>query len=532
MSGPSAKSRPLFSYLLVLSASAGFSMMVVEVSAPRLMAPFFGASSYLWTNVIGVILAALAAGYYLGGKIADRFPRLDVLVLIAFTGGLLAACVPELARGLSAVALPSTGTDALAVPVYLRASLLVTLIVFAPPVFVMGTLSPLVVRLLAERAGVGQASGAASASGTLGALAGTFGTTLWLIPALGSRKTVLTAAALLSFVAAAGLFHRSRRLGAPAVVAVLLLFGWLLTAEEGPIRDVSGLLEEVETDYQYARVQQFEKTRLLVTDSPGGVAQSVSVEGRHLTGGLYFDHALGLPFLGRVAPRRGLKTLVLGFGAGTIGMQYRHFFGGRLPLFIEGVEIDPALVDLGRRYFGLETGTASGVEVHLGDARTFISHTPSKYDVIYLDVFAHAVEIPPHLATIEFFRRIRHHLRPGGVLGMNLVTATPESELAGSVLATARAAFGEVWYYRIGGSANFLIIATESGKLDLPSARRRAMAYLTGPGAPEEGRELAHILLEGWDHVTRVTRSTGALLTDDRSPTTMLAVRDARRAWR
>src|SRR5262245_55594589 len=179
--------------LIGVSFVTGVAMLVLEMSAARVLAPYFGSSLYVWTNIIATILAALAAGYWLGGRIAGSGGGYFAVSVLLAASGLGAFGVPFLASPTAlAVAPPDLGELALRL-VVLRGSLLATLVLFAPAMVLLGCVSPLLVRLLALRIGVGRASGAISASGTVGALAGSYATSLWLIPSLGTRRAVAIA---------------------------------------------------------------------------------------------------------------------------------------------------------------------------------------------------------------------------------------------------------------------------------------------------------------------------------------------------
>ena len=177
--------------------AAGVATLGAEIAAQRLVAPAFGASTVVWANTIGVVLIALSVGYWVGGRLADRRPRLRALSLVALLGAALVALVPVLAVPLLA------GTeDALG---ELSGSLVALLVLVAPPVLVLGAVSPWAIRLrVTGPAGAGDAAGRVYALSTAGGLVGTFASALALIPLVGTRWTFLACALLLAAAAIPG----------------------------------------------------------------------------------------------------------------------------------------------------------------------------------------------------------------------------------------------------------------------------------------------------------------------------------------
>src|SRR3954470_2351592 len=174
---------------------AGISTLGAEIAAARLIAPAFGASTVVWANTIAIVLVALAGGYWLGGRLADRHPHTHGLALTALLGAALVASIPLLAIPLLDVTEDSLGE--------FSGSLLVQIVLVAPPVLVLGALSPWAIRLrMRSVAGAGDVTGRLYALGTAGGLVGNFVATLVLIPWLGTRWTFLVCALLLALVSA------------------------------------------------------------------------------------------------------------------------------------------------------------------------------------------------------------------------------------------------------------------------------------------------------------------------------------------
>jgi predicted membrane-bound spermidine synthase len=188
-------SRWTFSEVAVFAA--GVATLAAEIAAQRLIAPAFGASTVVWANTIAVVLLALAGGYWLGGRLADRHPHARALAFTALFGAGLVALIP-----LGAIPLLNLTEDRLG---ELGGSLLVVLVLVGPPVLVLGAVSPWAIRLRVRTIeDAGDVTGRLYALSTAGGLVGTFASALLLIPLVGTRWTFLIAAALLAVAAAPG----------------------------------------------------------------------------------------------------------------------------------------------------------------------------------------------------------------------------------------------------------------------------------------------------------------------------------------
>jgi predicted membrane-bound spermidine synthase len=190
-----AKRREAWGFAEVVVFVAGISTLGAEIAAARLIAPAFGASTVVWANTIAIVLVALAGGYWLGGRLADRHPHVRGLASTALLGAVLVALIPLLAIPLLDLTEDSLGE--------FSGSLLVQVVLVAPPVLVLGALSPWAIRLrMRSVSAAGDVTGRLYALGTAGGLVGNFAATLVLIPWVGTRWTFLACALLLALVSA------------------------------------------------------------------------------------------------------------------------------------------------------------------------------------------------------------------------------------------------------------------------------------------------------------------------------------------
>jgi spermidine synthase len=439
---------------LLIAGVSGLAVTVLEFAAVRFMAPSFGQSNYVWANVIGVILLALSLGYWMGGRIADRSQSARPLFLayamaatyataIAFVGGALCTwLVPE---GISSTRM---------LPLAFTGSLVATVVLFAPPTLVLGMTSPFLIRLDDRPGEAGRVAGRIFAVGTIGSLAGCYLGPLFLLQTVGTRSTILLAAAALATLAVGGLVlgrrpsRRGAAAGAVVLVGALGLLGWA-EATAMPLRDQAGQLAEIESGYQTIRVVETEapllapgdlplygamttaRTRFLRHDEDSDTYQSVWLpehDEDYLTGGRYYQHmSLGARFLGLGAPDpdggRRVRVLVVGYAGGAVHRALARTAPADVRIEMLGVEIDAAVVDVARDW--LDLGALEGEDTRIvtgEDARTVVNALPDdeRFDLVLLDAYARTAYMPFQLASLEFFETVRRHLAPGGWIGVNL----------------------------------------------------------------------------------------------------------------
>jgi spermidine synthase len=405
----------------------GSSTLGVEIAAARLMAPFFGDSTIVWANTIAIVLVALSVGYWFGGRMADRHPHLRGLCLLVLAASVLLALVPIIAHPF--LSLSVDAFDEISVGVF-AGSLLGVLVLVALPVLMLGAVSPWAIRLkLRAVEDSGEVAGRMYAISTVGSLVGTFASALLLIPLIGTQRTFVLFALLLALAAVLGL--GLRWLPVPAVVAALLAVpvGTIKAAGDGEV------IYETETEYQYARVIQYDDgvRRLELNE---GQAIHSSYRPESVLTGNYWDGLLVDPFAGRVSPPR--RVAMLGNAAGTTARAYGRYFPSTR---FDAVEIDGELLDIGRRYFGLEP--RPGLREFAEDARPFLRRSADRYDVILVDAYRQPY-IPFYMATKEFFSLARSRLAPGGMVAINVGHPESSDTLEKVLSATLRSVFRHV----------------------------------------------------------------------------------------
>jgi hypothetical protein len=477
--------------------------MGLELVGLRLLAPRFGASTYVWGGLLGTIMAALAVGYLAGGALADRRPRPAWVFGLLLAGGawvavslLITEPVLDAAERLGATLGP----------------LLATGVLLGPPMLVLGSVSPFVIRLEAQLSSLGVTAGRVFALSTAGSLAGTFVAAFWWIPDYGCRHTLRILAAALVVPGMLGLaWPRSRaaRAGAALVLAALPIL-----VPDAPLPP--GIVFAEESPYNTVFVEQQGGNTLLRLNDPKRGFHSVQLGQGMLTGAYYDVLYLG-PLLAQ-----GRRVLVLGMGGGTTVRAYRRFYPGAR---VTAVEIDPVVVRVAHEYMGVERG--SDLDVRVEDARPFLKRGTEPFDVIEVDLFAGGPYAPFYCLTREFFEAVRARLAPTGLVSMNVYAPGGDRTLAEAVVATLAAVFPTVLEFPL-AEERVLVAFREETSLD------RVRALLADPALPEELRGVARAATVA---LRPAMPGRGAVLTDDRAPVeplthAMIVRRDRIRAGR
>jgi spermidine synthase len=467
----------------------GGASLGVEIAAARLLAPYFGASTIVWANTIGIVLVALSAGYWVGGRVADRHPdptRLGALVLIAAA---LIAVVPFAARPLLGFSVEAF--EGLSVATF-AGSLFGVLILVAVPVALLGAVAPWAARLAVgdDVTGAGEAVGRLYAISTAGSLCGTMVSALIAIPLLGTQRTFIAFALALALVAALAVGRRALPVAAGLALALAIPPGQIKETDDR-------VLYEGETVQQYVRIVERGDGSRAMELNEGQAVHSLRRPGSWLTGD-YWDGMVVLPAIGgRGADVR--RVAILGNAGGTVARAYGHYFPRTA---VDAVEIDGELTALGRRYLDLRNPR---MEVFEEDARPWLEAAAGGYDAILVDAYRQPY-IPFYLTTAEFFALAAERLAPGGVVVVN-VGHPEDSEALERVLgATMASAFPRVLRDPI-VATNTLLVA---GDAAISPARLEAVA----PALPRDLRRLA---LESSARLAP-RLAGGEVYTDDRAP--------------
>jgi predicted membrane-bound spermidine synthase len=409
----------------------GFVLMAFELVASRILAPTVGTSTYVWTNIIGVIIAALAIGYAVGGYIADRRnQKSDIAWLLLITAcsivlvGLLYE--PVLADVSRLVGDPRAQ------------GFFASLYLFAIPSFLLGTLSPYLARLrLHSLETTGRSVAGLSAANSLGGITGTFCTGFIFFSVIGSLETLALIAAVLLvcswFILPRYQFRQRIAVSGIAGITILLLF----TTPVGA--DVVAEIDTPSAHYKIVNVTINERPVRVLTMGPAGWQSGSYQDGSKE---LVFGYTSKIADTVATVPNKG-RILILGGGAFSLP----EYLGNKYPAsIIDVVEIDPKLPAIAKKYFNYVQ--PPNVHVFSEDARTYLQKTNSDYDVIVVDVYNDA-SVPFALTTEEYTTSLKAVLQPNGVVIANLIAAANQQcmPLLASVHASYAKAFSNSLYF-------------------------------------------------------------------------------------
>lgn len=439
-------------YLLFTVFISGMTTLASELAAGRLIGNVFGTSNIVWACIIGLILIYLTFGYFLGGKWADANPTPAAMYRVLAWGAFTLGLVPYIASPVLRAA--ATAFDSLQVGI-LGASFIAVLILFIVPITLLGTISPYAIRLTVDDTSrAGQISGQIYSISTLGSFIGTFLPTLVTIPAIGTKNTFLLFSMILLLVALVGLarFASQRDMFKHVWMPFVLVALALLTANQS-MKSSEAQVYETESAYNYIEVLDQNGFTILRLNEGQGVHSIYSPNTLQYNGP--WDQFLASPyFYANKKPSDVKRVAIVGLAAGTTARQMTAVYGD-IP--IDGYELDPKIVEVGRNYFDMNM---PNLNVIIGDGRLNLERSEQKYDIIAVDAYRPPY-IPPHMTTQEFFEICASHLTENGVLTINSASVPGDRRLINGLATTMATIFPSIYTVDIPGSLNTMIFATK-----------------------------------------------------------------------
>ena len=394
------------SWLYLTVFLTGASVMVIELLGTRLIAPFYGASLYVWSSLISVTMIALAIGYFVGGRWADCAQRTGLSLIIALSG-LFTLLIPWVTRSVL------LATD----PLGLRGGAFVSaLVLFSPSLTMLGMVSPFAIKLATTRLeGIGTSSGSIYAVSTVGSVIGTLLLGFFLFPWVGSRQILVSLGLVLLLLAIAVAIYEQKVFARTIAVLpcmLLAIVGLCLLPKivgAGHVNPNSrfNVLSERESLYGYVRVIDDSQRNLRILSADASMIGAANIpDGINRL--MYQDIVALIP---AIKPSIK-KALLIGQGAGHMAMTLRDRFG----IVTDTLEIDPAVAEAASKHFGFKP---NGLAI-VGDARYEIRHLKGPYDLVIHDCFTGGSE-PSHLLTVETLQQIKNLLAPDGIMALNFV---------------------------------------------------------------------------------------------------------------
>ncbi|MCX8034099.1 MAG: fused MFS/spermidine synthase [Thermodesulfovibrio sp.] len=416
----------------IITFIASFCTLVIEIVAGRILAPFVGVSLYTWTSIIGVILAGISIGAYLGGKVADRFPSKKTLALLMVFSGLSALTIPPLTNLIAGYSF--------AVPLMWRI-LIVTTIIFFIPSCLLGMISPVVVKLALQ--GLEKAGGIVGkiyAFSTLGAIIGTFMAGFFLISFMGTRNIILLMGVILilSGLLINPVFKTKKATAGFLLLIFVPLIGIYDRAFKPIVKEDNYYYKESNyyTIKLYTTLSSDKKTELdaLVLDNL--IQSYVSLDNP-----LYLEYEYLRVYADilkwRFDKNNTFKTLSIGGGGYTFPRYMEVYYPNAE---IDVVEIDPEVTQVAYEYLGLSPNTR--IKSYNTDGRWYVMNCKEKYDVIFIDAF-NDLSVPYHLTTKEFAKELKNIMKPTGILLTNIVDNFQKGAFLPSYVKTLREVFGD-----------------------------------------------------------------------------------------
>ena len=474
-----------------------------------------GNSIFVWGSLISVVLAALSAGYYWGGRLSEKNPSFAKLLLLLLVPGVMIFFLPFFYPVVN-LWVAETDFGARANP------LIVSAIYFLVPGIFLGTISPYAIRLAATTLStVGSTAGTLYALSTCGSIFGTLFTAFYLIPAIGVAN-IIHALGLTLLLLALVMWPLTRtrkklpsRTSAAVKAVILACLTVLSTSLPPPAWAVYRTLYEKDSFYHHIRVHEDDEARYMYFDQTLQSAMNLNdPTALRLTYSRYVS--LGMTF-----KPDAKKALVVGLGGGSVPKKWQKEFPA---LEMDVAEIDPEVVRVAKKYFSFDEGKS--VRVHAQDGRLFLTRSPQRYDVILLDAYFKDA-IPFHLTTKEFFTMANQKLASNGVVVINIIGAVtgPNGKITRSVAKTMRGVFPQIYMFAVRRAdnasletiQNVIIVGTkEAQRVDIKEITRRAAA-LGRDLFPKSVNDITVSYVDG-----KIADDDVPVLTDDYAPTDKL----------
>jgi spermidine synthase len=456
----------LEAYLITFVAS--FCTLVIEMVAGRIMAPFVGVSIYTWTSIIGVILAGISVGAWIGGMLIDRFPYRKTLGWLLLLSGILALTIIPLTNLVASYRFHLS---------LMMRIFLVTTIIFFLPGCVLGTISPVVVRLTLKNLDrAGNTIGRIYAVSTLGAIIGTFITGFFLISWMGTRSIILTMGIVLILVAvlSGSLFQKKSLAALLLVIMTPFVWGTYHFFYRIPLTDKTHLYRE--SNYYTIKIMETkssdDKTKLEAMVLDNLIHSYVCLDNPfHIE--YEYERIYTDVLKWKFNRDARFKSLTIGGGGYTFPRYMEAYYP---KADIDVVEIDPEVTRIVYKNLGLPATTK--IRSYNTDGRWFVMNCKDKYDLIFTDAY-NDLSIPYHLATKEFAEQLKAILNPNGIIMSNIIDNFQKGAFLPSYIKTLREVFGQNNVHLISVSPDFkntristFIVIAGSGNLDIKSLDR------------------------------------------------------------
>lgn len=481
--------------------------MATEISAGRLVAPFYGTSTPVWALLIGSVLSSLTVGQIIGGHISKRSNSYKILSVFLIISGILLALLPVFSSPImdGSISLFQNGK----VGILLASGISIT-VLLSLPLIALGAAGPILIHHAVEDHNkTGQIAGRLYAFNTAGSLVGTYLAGIVLIAVVGTCKTLWICSGAMIIV---GLFFLSSKwVKAITVILICIIISILIYYKTGHIKNNGKILYETETPYNYLQVVESGNLRRLLLNEGFAVQSLYFTDNRLPLFTVWGYYGLSPAWTKSGNPQ---NILLIGLGGGTGARTLKNLYPDAQ---ITGVEIDPEVVEVGYRYFNMP----KNINVVIDDGRAYLQRDSKLYDVIIVDAFKFPY-VPFQLCTREFFIQLNRHLAEGGAVVLNIGRDKNSYDVVDSVARTLKSVFKNVRGADMPNDSNTILVGTNHNsdadaginRLNISDEAAKRFQSLTPP--------------QSWN-----ISKNAPLLTDDKAPVELLTDTIVlRRLWR
>lgn len=423
-------------YMLEITAfCAGAIGMIIELVAARILSPYLGNSNLIWTCIIGMMLGFMSLGYYLGGKISDKYSNINVLSMFLLTSAMFTSIIPLIELYvIEPLSLTNMNQEFVAI--------ICSTVTFGLPSLFLATVSPYCVKLkdkaLSE---VGKVSGKMSSFSTVGSIVGTFLAGFVLIPILGVKNIILLLVVILCVLSFLLYDGKNKLYAVKSIIIMICLIGIVLFGKKNFLKKHSDIILDTDSEYSRIWVKQIDANNKNLHVVQVGLGYESVVTGENSLSSDYLKFYDLFDYY-----KNDVKdTLMIGGAAYTYPMYYLERFNDKN---IDVVEIDPKMTEIAKQYFNLDTDNER-LNIYHQDGRTYLNKSNKKYDCILIDAFK-GIDAPFQLTTYEAVLNAKKLLKDRGIVITNVISSLSgnNAEFIEYEYSTYKAVFGDVKVFK------------------------------------------------------------------------------------
>ena len=442
---------------------AGAIGMGLELIAARILSPYVGSSNVVWTSIIGIILASMSLGYWIGGKRADKNATIDQISDILLISAIFTSIIPILET--LVVKQLAEMIENLTI-----SAILCAIIVFSIPSFILAMISPFAVKIKSkEESEIGSLSGRISSLSTIGSIIGTFSMGFLLIPNIGVTNINIIITLLLIVLSIFSKEKKNKKylyviiLNISIVLILIILGKWIFKLNNPDIL--------LDTDSQYSRiwVKQIatEKNTYKTLQVDTGLESYIDIDTGEM-GAKYLRFYDLFEYFNKNAK----DALLIGGAAYTYPIHYLDKFENKT---IDVVEIDEKMTEIAQNEFGLDTSNTR-LNIYNQDGRSYLNYSKNKYDTILIDAFK-GMNAPFELTTYQALFNAKNSLNENGIVLTNIISSIEgeNSKFIQYEYATYKAVFDDVKIFMVNSNdreiEQNLILMGIKGNLEIDDSK-------------------------------------------------------------